>query len=52
LIILIKKLNRIEEWTAGAILLGLAVLTFIETVLRYTVSYTFPLVSGICQLHV
>ncbi len=40
--IFIKKLNRIEEWTAGDIFLGLAVFTFIETVLRYTISYTFP----------
>lgn len=38
----IKKLNKIEEWSAGVILLGLAVLTFIETALRYTISYTFP----------
>lgn len=38
----IDKLNRIEEWSVGIILLGLAVLTFIETLLRYTISYTFP----------
>lgn len=38
---LIKKLNKIEEGLVGAALLGLATLTFIETVLRYTVSYTF-----------
>lgn len=38
---LINKLNRIEEWSVGVILLGLALLTFGETVLRYTVSYTF-----------
>ncbi|HPH42103.1 MAG TPA: hypothetical protein PLL73_06590 [Syntrophorhabdaceae bacterium] len=30
----IDKLNRIEEWSIGIILLGLAVLTFLETALR------------------
>lgn len=38
----IKKLSRVEEWSVGIVLLGLAVLTFIETVLRYAFSYTFP----------
>lgn len=38
---LIKKLNRVEEGFLGLALLGLAILTFVETVLRYTVSYTF-----------
>jgi len=37
----VKKLNKIEEGLVGAALLGLAILTFIETALRYTVSYTF-----------
>lgn len=38
---LVKKLNKIEEALVGGALLGLAVLTFVETALRYTVSYTF-----------
>lgn len=38
---LIKKLNKAEEGLVGMALLGLASLTFVETVLRYTVSYTF-----------
>ncbi|WP_028893352.1 TRAP transporter small permease [Syntrophorhabdus aromaticivorans] len=38
---LIKKLNKFEEGLVGAALLGLAILTFIETALRYTISYTF-----------
>lgn len=38
---LIKKLNKVEESIVGMSLLGLAVLTFIETGLRYTISYTF-----------
>ena len=37
----LTKLNRLEEWSLGGALLGLAVLTFVETFLRYTVSYTF-----------
>lgn len=37
----IKKLNRIEEGFAAFSLLGIALLTFIETALRYTVNYTF-----------
>jgi C4-dicarboxylate transporter DctQ subunit len=38
---LIRKLNKVEEGLVGMILLGLAVITFVETGLRYTVSYTF-----------
>ena len=38
----IKWFNRIEEAVVASCLLGLAILTFLETVLRYTVSYTFP----------
>jgi C4-dicarboxylate transporter DctQ subunit len=38
---LIKKLNKIEESLVGMALLGLAIFTFVETVLRYTISYTF-----------
>ncbi len=38
---LIKKLNKVEEGLVGMALLGLAILTFVETALRYTVSYTF-----------
>lgn len=38
---IVKKLNEIEEGTLGLALLGLAVLTVLETALRYTVSYTF-----------
>jgi len=37
----IKGLNKLEEGVVGAVLLGLAVLTFVETGLRYTFSYTF-----------
>lgn len=37
----IKTLNRIEEGAVGFTLLGLAGLTALETLLRYTVSYTF-----------
>jgi C4-dicarboxylate transporter DctQ subunit len=36
-----RNLNKIEEAFLGLALLGLAVLTFVETGLRYTVSYTF-----------
>jgi len=39
---LIKRLNTIEEGLIAFSLLGIAFLTFIETALRYTVSYTFP----------
>lgn len=38
---LIKKLNKVEEGLLGMALLGLAILTFIETGLRYTISHTF-----------
>jgi C4-dicarboxylate transporter, DctQ subunit len=38
---LIKKLNRIEEGILAFTLLALALLTFFETVLRYTASITF-----------
>ncbi|HOP86926.1 MAG TPA: TRAP transporter small permease [Syntrophorhabdaceae bacterium] len=38
----LKGLNRFEEGLCGIILLGLACLTFVETFLRYTVSYSFP----------
>lgn len=37
----IKKLNKLEEGFLGLSLLGLAILTFVETGLRYTISYTF-----------
>ncbi|MCX8023562.1 MAG: TRAP transporter small permease [Syntrophorhabdaceae bacterium] len=39
---IISIFNRIEEATVAFYLLGLAILTFLETMLRYTVSYTFP----------
>jgi C4-dicarboxylate transporter, DctQ subunit len=38
---LIRKLNRVEEGCVAFALLGIALLTFVETALRYTVSYTF-----------
>jgi len=38
----IKKLNTIEEACVAFSLIGIVFLTFIETVLRYIVSYTFP----------
>jgi C4-dicarboxylate transporter, DctQ subunit len=37
----INKLNKIEEGCAAFALIGIVFLTFIETVLRYTISYTF-----------
>jgi len=37
----VKKLNRFEEGVVAFSLLCIAFLTFIETVLRYTVSFTF-----------
>jgi len=37
----IKTFNRIEEGILAFALLGIALLTFVETALRYTVSYTF-----------
>jgi len=38
---LIKRLNRFEEGLLACALLGIAIFTFVETALRYTVSYTF-----------
>ena len=38
---LIKKLNVFEEGVLAYALLGIAVFTFVETVLRYSISYTF-----------
>lgn len=38
---LIKRLNKIEDGLVAFTLLGVAMLTFVETALRYTVSYTF-----------
>jgi C4-dicarboxylate transporter DctQ subunit len=38
---LIKKLNIFEEGVLAYALLAIALFTFIETVLRYTISYTF-----------
>lgn len=38
---LIKGLNKIEEGVVGMSLLGIALLTFAETVLRYTINYSF-----------
>jgi C4-dicarboxylate transporter, DctQ subunit len=38
----IKNFNKIEEGILAFSLLGLAVITFVETALRYAVSYTFP----------
>jgi C4-dicarboxylate transporter, DctQ subunit len=37
----LQRLNRFEEGLVGFSLLGLALLTCFETVLRYTVNYTF-----------
>lgn len=39
---IVAKLNRLEEGILAFTLLGLALLTFAETALRYVVSYTFP----------
>jgi C4-dicarboxylate transporter DctQ subunit len=38
---LIERLNRIEEGMAGMILLAVCLLTFIQTFLRYTFSFSF-----------
>jgi C4-dicarboxylate transporter DctQ subunit len=38
---LIKKLNAVEEGVLAYALLAIALFTFLETVLRYTISYTF-----------
>ncbi len=37
----IRKLNKLEEGLLAFSLLGIALFTFAETALRYTVSYTF-----------
>ena len=37
----IKRLNKIEDGLVAFTLLGVALLTFVETALRYTISYTF-----------
>jgi len=37
-----KRVNRIEEGLVGLILLAICLFTFVETLLRYSVSYTFP----------
>lgn len=38
----LKRLNQVEEGVAGFILLAICLLTFVETFLRYTISYSFP----------
>lgn len=38
----VENLNLFEEGVLAFTLLGLAVLTFVETALRYSISYTFP----------
>ncbi len=38
---LIKRLNKVEDALVAFTLLGVALLTFVETALRYTISYTF-----------
>ncbi|MCX5832461.1 MAG: TRAP transporter small permease [Deltaproteobacteria bacterium] len=38
---LLTKLNKFEEGVLAYSLLGIAVFTFVETVLRYSISYTF-----------
>ena len=38
----LKRLNQVEEGVAGFILLAICLLTFLETFLRYTISYSFP----------
>jgi C4-dicarboxylate transporter, DctQ subunit len=38
----VKKCNKIEEGFLAFALLAIALLTFVETALRYTISYTFP----------
>jgi C4-dicarboxylate transporter DctQ subunit len=38
---LLTKLNKFEEGVLAYALLGIAVFTFVETVLRYSISYTF-----------
>jgi len=36
-----RKLNELEEYIVGLVLILLAVVTFVETMLRYTISMTF-----------
>jgi len=38
----IKRVNQIEEGMVGLVLLAICLFTFVETLLRYSVSYTFP----------
>jgi C4-dicarboxylate transporter, DctQ subunit len=38
----VRKLNKFEEGLVAFSLLAIALLTFVETVLRYTISFTFP----------
>jgi C4-dicarboxylate transporter, DctQ subunit len=38
----IKRLGRLEEGIVGFVLLAICLFTFVETLLRYTFSYTFP----------
>jgi C4-dicarboxylate transporter, DctQ subunit len=37
----VRKLNKLEEGVVALSLLAIALFTFVETVLRYSVSYTF-----------
>ena len=37
-----KRVNQIEEGMVWLILLAICLFTFVETLLRYSVSYTFP----------
>lgn len=38
----IKRLGKLEEGIVGFVLLAICIFTFVETMLRYTISYTFP----------
>src|SRR5512145_69253 len=38
----VRKLNKFEEGVVALALLAIAFLTFVETALRYTISFTFP----------
>ncbi|HEX2966122.1 MAG TPA: TRAP transporter small permease [Syntrophorhabdaceae bacterium] len=38
---LVRKITKVEEGVLACALLGIALFTFVETFLRYTVSYTF-----------
>jgi C4-dicarboxylate transporter, DctQ subunit len=40
--VFIKIFNRVEEGVLAFAILGIAMCTFVETALRYTLSYTFP----------